>query len=417
MGNILNIINSDEHFYNVNDFGKRNYMKCLDGTFYSSEIKPHFKLNVCNVDDIQDKLNYLYIIECRTMDGIYSGFFKIPQKVLDLVNQDRCKVIFSYEAEGDLNVNYFNGWYYLTCKGRENEIKFSNFYIFHCELNCEKNNETPVNFFASTHHLDTLSFELNKIIENNNHRQLDNFDYDFYLKNINDINIDNKSKRFLCYIRNCNRIHRRAIASYFQHNNLWDTNNISFLKYSYSYDSIPKSILPKKYWSSCGELDNLSIVEIDTHSLDDKQGFDTSFSSNWKHYQETYLSIVSETIYSPENITPFECMFLSEKICKPLINLHPFILMSTPYSLQKLRKFGFKTFDGFIDESYDKEENHLKRTQMIFDELDKFRNKSDKDLKDWWKEILPILEHNQKTFINMGNKKTKKIKLLENIYD
>ena len=417
MGNILNIINSDEHFYNVNDFGKRNYMKCLDGTFYSSEIKPHFKLNVCNVDDIQDKLNYLYIIECRTMDGIYSGFFKIPQKVLDLVNQDRCKVIFSYEAEGDLNVRYFNGWYYLTCKGRENEIKFSNFYIFHCELNCEKNNETPVNFFASTHHLDTLSFELNKIIENNNHRQLDNFDYDFYLKNINDINIDNKSKRFLCYIRNCNRIHRRAIASYFQHNNLWDTNNISFLKYSYSYDSIPRSILPKKYWSSCGELDNLSIVEIDTHSLDDKQGFDTSFSSNWKHYQETYLSIVSETIYSPENITPFECMFLSEKICKPLINLHPFILMSTPYSLQKLRKFGFKTFDGFIDESYDKEENHLKRTQMIFDELDKFRNKSDKDLKDWWKEILPILEHNQKTFINMGNKKTKKIKLLENIYD
>ena len=61
--------------------------------------------------------------------------------------------------------------------------------------------------------------------------------------------------------------------------------------------------------------------------------------------------------------------------------------------------------------------SHLKRMQMIFDELDKFRNKSDEELKDWWKEILPILEHNQKTFINMGNKKTKKIKLLENLYD
>ena len=91
--------------------------------------------------------------------------------------------------------------------------------------------------------------------------------------------------------------------------------------------------------------------------------------------------------------------------------------MSTPHSLQKLRKFGFKTFDGFIDESYDEEENNLKRTQMIFDELDKFRNRTDKELKDWWKQILPILEHNQKTFINMGNKKTKKIKLLENLYD
>jgi recombination DNA repair RAD52 pathway protein len=91
--------------------------------------------------------------------------------------------------------------------------------------------------------------------------------------------------------------------------------------------------------------------------------------------------------------------------------------MSTPHTLRKLQEFGFKTFDGFIDESYDKELDDLKRTQMIFDELDKFRNKSDKELKDWWKEILPVLEHNQKTFINMGNKKTKKIKLLEKLND
>jgi hypothetical protein len=412
MGNILNIINSDEHLHNVNDFGKSNYMKCLEGTFLSSEMKPHFGLTICNLDSVDETKKYLYIIECRTMDGIYSGFFRIPQKVIDLVNQDRCKVIFSYEAEGDLDVKFFNNWYNLTCKVREDEIKFSNFYIFHCELNCEKNNETPVNFFASTHHLDTLSFEVNKIIENNNHRHLDKFDYDFYLKNVDDINIDSKSKKFLCYLRNCGREHRNAIASYFQHNNLWDINNISFLKNSF-YGEIPKDILPKQYWGSSVELNNLPKIEIDTQNIDDKQSFDTSFSSNWIHYQETFLSIVSETIFTSES----KNIFLSEKICKPLINLHPFILMSSPFSLYKLQEFGFKTFDGFIDESYDKEENDLKRMQMIFDELDKFRNKTDKELKDWWKEILPTLEHNQKTFINMGNKKTKKIKLLENIYD
>ena len=91
--------------------------------------------------------------------------------------------------------------------------------------------------------------------------------------------------------------------------------------------------------------------------------------------------------------------------------------MSTPYCLKYLKKFGFETFHPFIDESYDREENDLKRMQMIFDELDKFRNKSNEELKDWWRQVLPILEHNQKTFINMGNKKTKKIKLLENLYD
>ena len=150
---------------------------------------------------------------------------------------------------------------------------------------------------------------------------------------------------------------------------------------------------------------------MDTKNLQDTQGFDTSFSSNWKHYQETFLSIVSETIYDGR------LNFFSEKICKPLINLHPFIIMSTPYSLKFLKKFGFKTFHPFINEQYDTEENDLKRMQMIFDELDKFRNKSDKELKDWWEEILPVLEHNQKVFINMGKQKTKKIKLLERLYD
>ena len=312
-----------------------------------------------------------------------------------------------------MDIEYFNNWYNLSCIGMEDEIKFSNFYIFHCELNCEKNNETPVNFLASTHHFDTLSFELNKIMEDNNHRYLDKFDYDFYLKNVDDIDIDNKSKYFLCYLRNCGRPHRNAIASYFQHNNLWNKNNLSFLKNSFRGE-IPKDILPKKYWSSSVDLNTLPKIEIDTHSLQDKKGFDTSFSSNWKHYQETFLSIVSETIFTSES----ENNFFSEKICKPLINLHPFILMSTPLSLTKLREeYGFKTFDPFINEDYDREENDLKRMQMIFDELDKFKNKSDKELKDWWEQILPILEHNQKTFINMGNKKTKKIKLLENLYD
>ena len=413
MGNILNIINSDKHFYNANDFGRENYMKCLEGAFFNKEISRYLRPNLVDINDIQENTNYIYLIECRNKNAIYSGFFKIPQKILDLVNQDKCKVIFSYEAEGDLNVNYFNGWYNLTCQAREDEIKFSNFYIFHCELNCEKNNTTPVNLFCSTHHFDITSFELNLIIEQDDIRELDEFDYSFNYNTIDNINIEDKSKHFLCYMRNCGRPHRNAIASYFQHNNLWNKNNLSFLKNSFRGE-IPKDILSKQYWSSSVELNNLPKIEIDTQNLEDIQGFDTSFSSNWKHYQETFLSIVSETIFTSES----ENNFFSEKICKPLINLHPFILISTPLSLTKLREeYGFKTFDPFINEDYDREENDLKRMQMIFDELDKFKNKSDEELKDWWKEILPILEHNQKTFINMGNKKTKKIKLLENLYD
>ena len=56
-------------------------------------------------------------------------------------------------------------------------------------------------------------------------------------------------------------------------------------------------------------------------------------------------------------------------------------------------------------------------TVITIDKEEFVKDKSNEELKDWWRQVLPILEHNQKTFINMGNKKTKKIKLLERLYD
>ena len=97
--------------------------------------------------------------------------------------------------------------------------------------------------------------------------------------------------------------------------------------------------------------------------------------------------------------------------------LHPFILVTSPHSLKKLKEFGYKTFHPFIDESYDNEEDGMKRMQMIFDELDKFRARPIQELKDWWKEILPILEHNQKVFLKFGKNKSKRIKYMEKLND
>jgi hypothetical protein len=158
---------------------------------------------------------------------------------------------------------------------------------------------------------------------------------------------------------------------------------------------------------------NKDKVELDTQTIENKwKNYHevtptTYFTDKWDLYQETFLSVVSETYYDVENI------FMTEKIMKPLYNLHPFIVTTSPFFLKKLKELGFKTFSPFIDESYDNETDHTKRMELIFDELDRFRNKSLDELKSWWKDILPILEHNQKTFFNMSIEKTKKIKLLE----
>jgi hypothetical protein len=44
---------------------------------------------------------------------------------------------------------------------------------------------------------------------------------------------------------------------------------------------------------------------------------------------------------------------LTEKALRPIACGQPFILAATPGSLQYLRSYGFKTFSGYIDETYD----------------------------------------------------------------
>jgi|TARA_Y100000310_G_scaffold205828_1_gene206178 hypothetical protein len=114
--------------------------------------------------------------------------------------------------------------------------------------------------------------------------------------------------------------------------------------------------------------------------------------NNFSHqYKRVYFNIVTESSYYDE------CIYFSEKTFRPIGQLTPFILMSTPYSLAKLREIGFKTFNGWIDERYDNEEDNDKRFFMILDEIKRLCNMSKEELHDWYYSLTDILIHNQKT--------------------
>ena len=407
MGNILNIID------NRNDFKKMDGLLPLQcGPFFNHEFDDNFEYKFHNLKYTSKANNYFYIVEIAHNFGITDVIPEILKmnKLVDLINNDKCKVILAYESEGDIDMSEFYNWYLEVCKPVENQVKFSNFYIFHADLNCKKNNKTKINFFPSTNHMECAAYDLNHMIKYQDGRQETEMGYDFQHKTIQDIDIDKKTKHFLSFMRGMHN-HRIALASYFEHNDLWYNNIISFLKIDWDgTGDIPK-ILPKKYWESVNKLGDMSPVEIDTQNLKNKNGFSTTFTSKWEFYEETFLSVVSETLYDNDKL------YFTEKICKPIMCLHPFILVTSPHSLKKLKEFGYKTFHPFIDESYDNEEDGLKRMQMIFDELDKFRARPIQELKDWWKEILPILEHNQKVFLELGKNKSTRIKYMEKLND
>ena len=411
MGNILNIIDSR------NDFKKTDgQIKLQHGAFFAIDFDEHFEYKFCNLDDIDDSTNYFYVVEIMHTFGLSDTIGEMIQndKLIDLINNDRCKVILGYEAEGDIDSEEFNDWYLEVCKPLEDKIKFTNFYIFHSQLNCEKNNKTKINFYPSIYYLETASFQLNHIIKHQEGKQITEMGYDFEYTTIEDVDIEKKTKHFLSFMRGCHS-HRIGLASYFEKNNLWFDNNISFLKVNWDYGNNPtdevKQCLPQEYWEWVEKLDDRPIVELDTHHLEYKGGFGTIFAAKWEHYQETFLSVVSETK------NDIESLYFTEKISKAIMCLHPFIMSTSPYFLKKLQQLGFKTFHPFIDESYDNEEDKIKRMQMVFDELDKFRARPIQELKDWWKEILPILEHNQKVFLKIGKNKSKRIKYMEKLND
>jgi hypothetical protein len=76
-------------------------------------------------------------------------------------------------------------------------------------------------------------------------------------------------------------------------------------------------------------------------------------------YIDTYFSLITETVV--EQPWPFR----TEKIAKPLMMGHPFIVATSPGYYRDLHRLGFKTFDHLIDESFDQIENHQDRMDRI----------------------------------------------------
>jgi hypothetical protein len=108
---------------------------------------------------------------------------------------------------------------------------------------------------------------------------------------------------------------------------------------------------------------------------------------------DTFMTVISEAQCNDSDNT----MFLSEKTFKVIACRHPFIIMGNKDSMRMMREIGYKTFDGFIDESYDELPAH-KRLRYITESIRKVDNIKDKI--EWYKSMEDVLEHNYNTLLN-----------------
>lgn len=104
--------------------------------------------------------------------------------------------------------------------------------------------------------------------------------------------------------------------------------------------------------------------------------------------QSALFHVVSETIFYHKKL------HLTEKIFKPIVSRRPFILVGAPGNLAYLKSYGFKTFDKWIDESYDLENDNDTRIELIIEQLEKLCKLSHNELTQMHEEMQEVLEYN-----------------------
>lgn len=110
-------------------------------------------------------------------------------------------------------------------------------------------------------------------------------------------------------------------------------------------------------------------------------------------YLDSWVSVVSE----PQFAESEQSVFCSEKVFKSIASFHPFIIVGGQGILQRLRDLGYKTFDGWIDETYDTLPS-TERFEAIADAIKKIDAIEDKLA--WFASMKDVLTHNYNLFVN-----------------
>jgi len=110
---------------------------------------------------------------------------------------------------------------------------------------------------------------------------------------------------------------------------------------------------------------------------------------------DSLLYLVTETVATGRR------HHITEKTFKPIALGMPFVIVGTRGSLEYLRSYGFQTFEGIWDESYDLEEDdvRIERIGSLLRSLDELPVEAKQDL---FNQAQEVIEHNWNHFYNGG---------------
>lgn len=326
--------------------------------------------------------------------------------------------------------------------GHNNEIVF-----YHLHLFCERNNIDPKNvtfingnFKIWKHYSDWKA----KVRPNSNNinficifwmmKFYSEYTFNDYPHNTPDLTSWVKLKnstidpdRPMEYPFNClNRVprrHRMSLYKRLHEQNLLDKGIVSFnekrdvclIGEELSKEQL--DLLPI-YWDfdhSFKHVNDWILQKVNKHQYEHIDNVKNPHVNDFNNIIEnSFITVVPETEYGvPESIEREWCDaepigyetyqngFITEKTFRHIRDGHPLLLVASAYTLDMLRYLGFKTFSPWIDESYDTIVDPYARLDAVVAELKRICELTPEERKQIYKELIPILKHNQQHLFNM----------------
>lgn len=129
---------------------------------------------------------------------------------------------------------------------------------------------------------------------------------------------------------------------------------------------------------------------------EETQQMTSCWLTNFAEAQDSLVYVPTETVYFGRRT------HLTEKTFKAIALEVPFVLVAPSHSLEYLKEYGFKTFAGIFDESYDNEINDIQRIERVVQLLKDLDSLSDQERQQIHRACLPIVEHNYNHFYKGG---------------
>jgi len=123
-----------------------------------------------------------------------------------------------------------------------------------------------------------------------------------------------------------------------------------------------------------------------------------------RSYFKGFIDIVTESSFGTNNF------FVTEKTCKPIVGLKPFLILSCEnYHKNLVEDYGLVLYDELFDYSFDSMPDINDRIQGIIDNLNKIVQWDLSKIKKIHKTLLPKMLYNRQKFLDYGSIKEKMV--------